>query len=94
MSALLIMGLISSVVGYAFLGDKSNPSQKVNETLSQVTPLEYSSEYISFDKAKSIAVSNSVNGVSTSEPILIQDKQGRAVIFVLIVIIAILLEAL
>jgi uncharacterized membrane protein YkoI len=78
-SALLILGLISSVVGYAFLGDKSNPSQKVNETLSQGTPLEYSSEYVSFDKAKSIAVSNSAKGVSTSDPILIKDKQGRAV---------------
>lgn len=78
-SALLILGLVSSVVGYAFLGDKSNPSQEVNETLSQGTPLEYSAEYISFDKAKSIAVSNNAKGVSTSDPILIKDKEGRAV---------------
>ena len=51
----------------------------VNQTLQNGTSIPYSSEYITFSKAKSLAKSHASKGVTVSDPILIKDKTGQAV---------------
>jgi len=84
-SILLLGGLASFAFGYLFLADNDSPETNnstnltLNDTLKNGTKIEYSSEYITFSKAKSIAKDNAQSGVTVSDPILIKDAYGRAV---------------
>ena len=82
---LVIGGFISFAVGYLFLGGSETPdinnstNMTVNDTVKNGTKISYSSEYITFSKAKSIAKSNGQSGVTVSDPILLKDAEGKAI---------------
>lgn len=84
-SILLLGGLASFAFVYLFLADNDSPETNnstnltLNDTLKNGTKIEYSSEYITFSKAKSIAKNNAQSGVTVSDPLLIKDANGRAV---------------
>ncbi|MDI6644228.1 MAG: PepSY domain-containing protein [Methanobacteriaceae archaeon] len=84
-SILLLGGLTSFAFGYLFLAENNSPKHNntsnltVNDTIKNGTQIEYSSEYITFSRAKSIAKNNAQSGVTVSDPILIKDAEGRAV---------------
>lgn len=76
-----VVGVGSFLVSYFFLAgplDNKNNSS-VNGTLKEGNRISYSSEYISFKEAKSIAKKNAPPGASVDDPILIKDKSGKAV---------------
>ena len=84
---IVIIILISSLgiaFGYMYISGQKNSVSPVNQTaLNQTvqngTSIAYSSEYITFDKAKSIAKSKVGKGVVVGDPILIKDKSGKAI---------------
>jgi hypothetical protein len=61
------------------LNPVNNSSNITNQTNG--TPIPYSSEYLSFNKAKSIAKDYAGKGVVTSDPILLKDKNGNAIYY-------------
>jgi hypothetical protein len=81
---IVLIGSLSFVTGYMYLSGPKNQKNPVNvtplnETVTNGTQIPYSSEYITFNKAKSIAKSKASKGVIVSDPILIKDKTGEAV---------------
>jgi hypothetical protein len=81
---IVLIGTLSFVAGYVYLSGPKNQQNPVNvtplnETVTNGTQIPYSSEYITFNKAKSIAKSKASKGVTVSDPILIKDKNGDAV---------------
>lgn len=81
---IILVGTLSFVVGYMYLSGPNNQQNPVNvtplnDTVTNGTQIPYSSEYITFSKAKSIAKNYASNGVTVSDPILIKDKSGQAV---------------
>jgi hypothetical protein len=81
---IVLIGSLSFVTGYMYISGAKNQQNPVNvtplnETVTNGTQIPYSSEYITFNKAKSIAKSKASKGVIVSDPILIKDKSGEAV---------------
>jgi len=80
---IVIVGAGSFGLGYMFFGGSQEPQnikvKQINETLETGTSIPYSSEYISFSDAMSIAQQNAASGVSVSDPVLIKARNGRAV---------------
>jgi hypothetical protein len=84
---IILVGMLSVAFGYMFL---TNNNSTLNQTPANVTnitnqtngtTIPYSPEYITFNKAKSIAKSEAASGVVTSDPILVKDKNGNAVYY-------------
>jgi hypothetical protein len=78
---IVLVGLLGVLGGYTyFLGSKNpDPPVTINQTVNNSTSIPYSSEYITFDKAKSIAIQNAAQGVSVSDPILMKNSNGQAI---------------
>jgi hypothetical protein len=81
---IILAGTLSFAFGYMYLSTPkaANTTANVttiNQTMQNGTTIPYSSEYITFTKAKSIAKSDASKGVTVSDPILIKDKNGQAV---------------
>jgi len=78
--AVLVLG-IGVVYGMYMMNNQipANNSTVLNQTIQNGTNIPYSSDYITFDKAKSIAIQNAATGVSVSEPILMKNKEGQAI---------------
>jgi hypothetical protein len=81
---IILAGTLSFAFGYMYLSTPKTANNTVNvttinQTMQNGTTIPYSSEYISFSKAKSIAKSKASKGVTVSDPILIKDKTGQAV---------------
>jgi len=89
-AVIILVGMLGTAFGYMFLTNNMNKNGN-NTTLNQTngtnitnqtnSTIPYSSEYISFSKAKSIAKSDAGSGVVTSDPILIKAKNGDAVYY-------------
>ena len=62
---------------------KNNTSNQTTMNITNITnqTIPYSSEYITFSKAKSIAKSYAASGVVTSDPILVKAQNGEAVYY-------------
>ena len=81
---IILIGSLSFAFGYMYLSEPKNSNNtinqtSINQTVQNGTTIPYSSEYITFNKAKSIAKNNAAKGVTVSDPILIKDKAGRAI---------------
>lgn len=85
---IVLIGILSAAFGYMFLTNNNNTTSNqtpvnvtniTNQTTTNTIP--YSSEYITFTKAKSIAKSYAGSGVITSDPILVKAKNGNAVYY-------------
>lgn len=85
---IVLVGMLSAAFGYMFLTKNNNSTLNqnavnvtniTNQTTNSTIP--YSSEYITFTKAKSIAKSYAGSGVVTSDPILVKAKNGDAVYY-------------
>jgi hypothetical protein len=85
---IVLVGMLSAAFGYMFLTKNNNTTLNqtpvnvtniTNQTTNNTIP--YSSEYITFTKAKSIAKSYAGSGVVTSDPILVKAKNGNAVYY-------------
>ena len=85
---IVLVGMLSAAFGYMFL--TKNNDATLNQTPVNVTnitnqttnsKIPYSSEYITFTKAKSIAKGYAGSGVITSDPILVKAKNGNAVYY-------------
>ncbi len=81
---IILAGTLSFAFGYMYLsGPKAiNNTANVttiNQTMQNGTAIPYSSEYISFSKAKSIAKGKASKGITVSDPILIKNQEGQAV---------------
>jgi uncharacterized membrane protein YkoI len=89
-AVIILVGLLGTAFGYMFLASNMNKNSN-NTTINQTngtnitnqtkSTIPYSSEYISFSKAKSIAKGEAARGVVTSDPILIKAKNGDAVYY-------------
>ncbi|UTB32129.1 MAG: hypothetical protein NKF70_11585 [Methanobacterium sp. ERen5] len=82
---ILLAGTLSFAFGYMYMStpkaaaNNSANITTINQTMQNGTAIPYSSEYISFDKAKSIAKSKASKGVSVSDPILMKNHDGQAI---------------
>lgn len=76
---IVVIGLLGVVGGYTYFSAQTPVNNSINQTIQNGTTIPYSSEYITFDKAKSIAVQNAAQSVSVSDPILMKDRNGLAV---------------
>lgn len=82
---LILAGTLSFAFGYMYISapkaaaNNSANITTINQTMQNGTAIPYSSEYISFDKAKSIAKSKASKGVSVSDPILMKNHEGQAI---------------
>lgn len=89
-AVIVLVGMLGTAFGYMFFTNNINKNGN-NSTLNQTNEtnitnqtnntIPYSSEYISFSKAKSIAKSDAGSGVVTSDPILVKAKNGDAVYY-------------
>lgn len=83
-TVIILVGMLSVAFGYMFLNNNNStlnqtPANVTNQTNGSSIP--YSPEYITFNKAKSIAKSEAARGVVTSDPILVKAKNGNAVYY-------------
>jgi hypothetical protein len=84
---IVLVGMLSAAFGYMFLTKDNSASNQTPVNVTNITnqttnnTIPYSSEYITFTKAKSIAKSYAGNGVVTSDPILVKAKNGNAVYY-------------
>ncbi|MBZ2165470.1 PepSY domain-containing protein [Methanobacterium spitsbergense] len=85
-AVIILVGMLGAAFGYMFLTNMNKTGN--NSTLNQTngtnvtnSTIPYTSEYISFSKAKSIAKSDAGKGVVTSDPILVKAKNGDAVYY-------------
>jgi hypothetical protein len=82
---IILAGTLSFAFGYMYISapkaDANNGTNvtTINQTMQNGTVIPYSSEYISFDKAKAIAKSKASKGVSVSDPILMKNHEGQAI---------------
>ena len=82
---IILAGTLSFAFGYMYISahkaaaNNSANITTINQTMQNGTAIPYSSEYISFDKAKSIAKSKASKGVSVSDPILMKNHDGQAI---------------
>ena len=81
---IIVTGLISFSVGYTFLGNSNSELtpkniSSINSTLEDGKEIPYSSEYITFDKAESIAKKYAKKSVNVDNTILIKNKAGQAI---------------
>lgn len=76
---IVVIGLLGVVGGYTYFSAQTPVNNSINQTIQNGTTIPYSSEYITFDKAKSIALQNAAQGVSVSDPILMKDRYGKAI---------------
>jgi hypothetical protein len=81
---IILAGTLSFAFGYMYLSTPKAANNTanvttINQTMQNGTSIPYSSEYITFSKAKSIAKSEASKGVTVSDPILIKDKNGQAI---------------
>ncbi len=77
---IVLTGLVA-VFGYTyFSGQNQNQTPSVlNNTTENSTNITWTPEYISFDKAKSIAIKNAAPEVTVSDPILLKNQHGVAI---------------
>lgn len=84
---IILVGMLSVAFGYMFLTKNNNTSNQTPTNVTNVTnqttgsTIPYSPEYITFNKAKSIAKSEAGSGVVTSDPILVKAKNGDAIYY-------------
>lgn len=82
---IILAGTLSFAFGYMYISapktaaNNSTNITTINQTMQNGTSIPYSSEYISFDKAKSIAKSKASKGVSVSDPVLMKNHDGQAI---------------
>ncbi len=82
---IILAGTLSFAFGYMYISapkaaaNNSANITTINQTMQNGTAIPYSSEYISFDKAKSIAKSKASKGVSVSDPVLMKNQAGQAI---------------
>ena len=81
----ILIGILGVAFGYMVMPKNNNTTS--NQTPTNITNLTnvtnqtipYSSEYITFSKARSIAKNYAATGVATSDPILVKAQNGDAV---------------
>ena len=83
---IILIGALGVSFGYMFFAKNNTTSNQTPMNITNVTnvtnqTIPYSSEYITFSKAKSIAKSYAATGVVTSDPILVKAKNGDAVYY-------------
>lgn len=78
-AVIVLVALLSFAVGYNFFNNPKNQTMQMNDTIKNGTNIPYSSEYITFDKVKSIALQNAAAGVLVSEPTLLKNEAGQAI---------------
>jgi len=80
---IVLIGALGVAFGYEFFAKNNTTSNQTPTNVTNVTnqTIPYSSEYITFTKAKSIAKSYAAKGVTTSDPILVKAKNGDAVYY-------------
>lgn len=82
---IILVGTLSFAFGYMYVtapkATTNNTSNvtTINQTMQNGTTIPYSSEYITFDKAKSIAKSHASKGVTVSDPVLMKNQAGQAI---------------
>jgi hypothetical protein len=82
---IILAGTLSFAFGYMYISapkaaaDNGTNVTTINQTMQNGTVIPYSSEYITFDKAKAIAKSKASKGVSVGEPILMKNHEGQAI---------------
>lgn len=78
---IILTGLLAVFAGYNYFSDdnQNQTPSVLNETTQNSTNITWTPEYISFDKAKSIAIKNAAKGVTVSDPVLMENKNGQAI---------------
>jgi len=82
---IILAGTLSFAFGYMYISapkaaaNNTTNVTTINQTMQNGTAIPYSSEYISFNKAKSIAKSKASKGVTVSDPVLMKNQEGQAV---------------
>jgi len=85
-TVIILVGALGVASGYMFFGKNNTTSNQTpmnitNDTNVTNQTIPYSSEYITFSKARSIAKSYAATGVATSDPILVKAQNGDAVYY-------------
>ena len=85
-TVIILVGALGVASGYMFFGKNNTtsnqtPMNTTNNTTVTNQTIPYSSEYITFSKARSIAKSYAATGVATSDPILVKAQNGDAVYY-------------
>ena len=80
---IILIGALGVSFGYMFFEKSNTTSNQTPMNITNVTnqTIPYSSEYITFSKAKSIAKSYAATGVVTSDPILVKAQNGDAIYY-------------
>jgi hypothetical protein len=83
---IILIGALGVSFGYMFFVKNNTTSNQTPMNITNITnvtnqTIPYSSEYITFSKAKSIAKSYAATGVVTSDPVLVKAKNGDAVYY-------------
>ena len=83
---IILIGALGVSFGYMFFAKNNTTSNQTPMNVTNITnvtnqSIPYSSEYITFSKAKSIAKSYAATGVITSDPILVKAQNGDAVYY-------------
>lgn len=81
---IILAGTLSFAFGYMYISapkaaNNTSNVTTINQTMQNSTAIPYSSEYISFNKAKSIAKSKAAKGVTVSDPVLMKNQEGQAI---------------
>jgi len=85
-TVIILVGALGVASGYMFFvknntTSNQTPMNTTNNTNVTNQTIPYSSEYITFSKARSIAKSYAATGVATSDPILVKAQNGDAVYY-------------
>ena len=85
-TVIILVGALGVASGYMFFVKNNTTSNQTPMNITNNTnvtnqTIPYSSEYITFSKARSIAKSYAATGVATSDPILVKAQNGDAVYY-------------